>query len=84
MTAARETLDRHLPSRGQCGICGIPGLDARHRVIDAVEGQVKAGDDPAEVAAELDLGLFAVHAILDWCRQNPDQRKRGPWLDGAP
>ena len=60
-------LDRWFPPRGQCLICGVPGVDQRHRVLDAVVEQVAAGEDPAEVGVEMGLPLEAVRvAVRDW------------------
>ena len=57
-------LDRWLPPRGPCLVCGVPGMDARHRIIDAIREQVTAGEAPEDVASELELPIEAVHAAL--------------------
>ena len=71
-TPAGTDLDRYLPPRGQCLICGVPGMDARHRIMDAVIEQVAAGDTPEEVADELNLPVEAVLAVLAWAHENPE------------
>lgn len=38
---AARVLDRHMPLRGPCGLCGGP-LDQTHRVIDSIAGMAKA------------------------------------------
>ena len=59
-----DALDRWLPPRGQCLICGVPGMDARHRIIDAIVDAVEAGEAPEDVAADLDLDVEAIYAAL--------------------
>ena len=57
---ADPALDALWPHHGPCGICSVPGLGARHRVIDAIAGWLEAeaadprGTDPqtAEVLAD--------------------------------
>ena len=57
---ADPELHRLWPRIGPCGICGVPGLDQQHRVIDSIAGWLEAaaadprGTDPqmAEVLAE--------------------------------
>lgn len=51
------------PERGPCGLCGFS--DARHRVYDAIQNMVAAGDDVASVADDYDLTEAAVQAIVD-------------------
>ena len=80
VTIGSEMLDRFVPPRGQCGICGVPGIDARHRIIDTVEEHAQAGELGDEIAAELGLQPETVIVILHWCRENPDKAARGPWL----
>jgi hypothetical protein len=57
-------LNRWFPRRGQCQICGVPGMDARHRILDAIREYVAAGETVIEVAEELGLPVEAVHAAL--------------------
>ena len=60
-------LDRWFPPRGQCLICGVPGMDQRHRVLDAVVEQVAAGEAPGDVAEDMGLSVEAVNvAVRDW------------------
>jgi hypothetical protein len=57
-------LDRWLPPRGPCLVCGVPGMDARHRVIDAIRDYATAGESASVIAAELALPVEAVLAVL--------------------
>ncbi len=50
--------------RGPCGLCGYP--DQRHRVFEAIEDMVNAGDDAASVAADYGLTVEAVEQIAAW------------------
>lgn len=59
------------PPRGPCWVCGASGLDARHRVIDSVAGQLEAGEDPAVVADELELTAEQVGAVAEWSQRWP-------------
>jgi hypothetical protein len=63
---ARAELDRWLPPRGPCLVCGVPGMDARHRIIDAITEQAAAGDPAEDIATELGLPVEAVQAVLTW------------------
>ncbi len=58
-------VDAHWPLRGQCGVCGVPGLDARHRGIDAVVEQVRAGGDPEDVAEDFRRTVKAVEVAVN-------------------
>jgi hypothetical protein len=78
---ARAELDRLLPSRGPCGICRVPGLDARHRVIDAADQHAQAGEAAGDIADELGLSPETVRVILAWCAETGPAGARGPWLD---
>lgn len=51
------------PERGPCGLCGHH--DARHRVYDAIQGRVEAGDDVASTADDYNLTADTVQAIVD-------------------
>lgn len=62
--AATDPLDEHFPRRGQCLLCGVPGEDQRHRVVDAVADRVRAGDGEDEVAADYGITLEAVRAAV--------------------
>ncbi len=57
-------VDAHWPSRGPCGVCGIPGMDARHRVMDAVFARVHDGEDPEDVANEFGVTVRAVEVAV--------------------
>jgi hypothetical protein len=63
---ARARLDRWLPPRGPCLVCGVPGMDARHRVIDAITFAAAAGEPAEDIATELALPVEAVLAVLTW------------------
>lgn len=71
-----ELIDRHIPRRGQCGICGVPGMDARHRILDSIAGQVAAGDPIEAVAEDYDYPAEVVAAV---CRQE-DLMAVSAWL----
>jgi hypothetical protein len=60
----QSDLDRWLPPRGPCLICGVPGEDARHRVMDAIAEQAAAGETAEDIATELALPVEAVLAVL--------------------
>ena len=45
--------------RGPCAFCGDD--DARHRVLDAIQERVKAGEPAADVAD--DYGLSLTHTL---------------------
>ena len=61
--AAAALVDRYFPRLGQCGLCGVPGEDQRHRVVDAVASSARAGEDPAGVFGVSDE---AIDAALVW------------------
>lgn len=64
-------LDGHFPGRGPCGICGIKGLGARHRVVDGIAGMLAAGEDPEVVADEHGVSAEAVSVVADWMERWP-------------
>jgi len=72
---ADPLLDAHFPHHGACLICGIPGLGARHRVLDAMAGMLAAGEDPEVVAEEFGRTPEAVEAVRAWAKRWP-----GAWL----
>jgi hypothetical protein len=57
-------LTAYFPRLGPCLLCGVPGEDARHRVIDAIVSRVRAGDSEETVAADYDLPVRAVYVAL--------------------
>lgn len=63
---ADPVLDAFFPKRGQCQLCGQPGLDQRHRVVDAIADRLDAGEPADEVAAGYDLPLRAVAVVAQW------------------
>jgi hypothetical protein len=64
-------LDGHFPRLGSCMVCGTPGLDQRHRVIDAIAGQLAAGEFPEDVAAEFGVSCDAALAVWEWMLRWP-------------
>lgn len=75
---ADPALDQWFPRLGPCGICGRPGLDQRHRVIDAMAGRMAAGESVEDVADDYDHPAEAVQAVLMWAMRWPDV-----WLPAA-
>lgn len=67
-----DPVDRWFPRRGQCRICGVPGADQRHRVIEAIADMVSAGDWDVTVAADYNVPVEAVRACVEWVRAHPD------------
>lgn len=67
MTAPRFTLppeiDAAVPYSGPCAFCG--GIEARHRVLDAITERVRAGEPTADVADDYRKPLAVVEAIAD-------------------
>jgi len=72
---ADPALDEHWPHHGPCLICGVEGLGARHRRIDAVAGHLAAGEEPETVTDELDVAPEAVAVVAAWMERWP-----GAWL----
>lgn len=68
---ADPVLDEHFPKIGPCGLCGVPGLDQCHRVVDAIAGMLEAGEDPDVVAEEFGVGMAAVKAVTAWAARWP-------------
>ena len=68
-----DPIDRWFPSLGPCGICGTPGADQRHRVIEAIADAVNAEPDSEEdVAADYGVPVEAVRACVVWTAEHPD------------
>jgi hypothetical protein len=78
---AAEVLDRHLPKRGQCLLCGVPGEDQTHRVIDAIAERYRAGDDEIDLAVDYGVEVEAVAACLIW---TAPERPRRPSSSDEP
>ena len=72
MSAQPEPVDRWFKRLGPCGVCGTPGADQRHRVIEAIAGAVNAGDGEEDVAADYNVPVEAVQACIRWVREHPD------------
>jgi len=49
------------PFRGPCGLCGGP--DARHRMYDAINERVRAGEGEEDVAEDYGMAPDVVLAI---------------------
>lgn len=74
-----DALDRHFPRRGPCMICGVPGEDARHRVIDAIAERIAAGDSEEDTADDYGVTVEAVRAaIAATAPQEPQAPASGP------
>lgn len=69
-----STLDVLYPYAGECWICGGP--DKRHRLADSIVGNVRAGDSPASVAADYDVPVDAVIALVDTAERNRRRHKQ--------
>jgi hypothetical protein len=71
-------IDRWFPRRGPCGICGTPGLDQRHRVIDAIADAVAAGDSEEDVAVDMGVSVEAVGVAVAWAAWEKTHREDNP------
>lgn len=58
----RAVLSAFGPPAGPCALCGLP--DKRHRILEAVAENVRAGDSPAFVAEAYGVSLAAVGASV--------------------
>jgi hypothetical protein len=74
MSGARYTLppeiDAAVPYSGPCGLCG--GIEARHRVLDAIAERVRAGEPVADVAEDYgktEAVVAAIAACWDYDRE---------------
>lgn len=68
---ADPALDRFFARTGQCGLCGTPGLDARHRRVDGIAGMLAAGEDPVVVAEEYGTTMGGIEAVQEWVNRWP-------------
>ena len=66
LAQAAEVLDRELPKRGPCLLCGVPGEDQTHRVVDAIADRYRAGEDEVSVADDYGVTVEVVAACLTW------------------
>lgn len=62
--AEMPLLDDYFPRLGQCGVCGVPGVDQRHRIIDAIREQLLAGEEFEVLAEEFGVTADAVRSTL--------------------
>ena len=72
---ADPALDEHWAHHGSCLLCGVPGLGARHRRIDAVAAMLEAGEIWEEISGEMDVTMEAIDAVEAWMKRWP-----GAWL----
>jgi uncharacterized protein (DUF433 family) len=75
---ADPALDAFFKPLGPCQVCGTPGLDQRHRVVDAIAEALAAGEITEEISAELDVTFEAIQAVREWAARWP-----GAWLLAA-
>ena len=72
-----EPVDQWFPRLGPCQLCGTPGADQRHRVIEAIADAVKAEPDSEDdVAWDYGVPVEAVRACVEWAREHPDGIER--------
>lgn len=69
---ADPALDEFFPKLGPCGLCGIPGLNQRHRTIDAMASRMAAGESVEDVADDYDEPAEAMEAVLRWALRWPE------------
>lgn len=65
-TWAATVLDRDLPKRGPCQLCGDINEDQTHRVIDAIADRYRAGDDEQDIAEDYGVSVKTVAACMVW------------------
>ena len=72
-----DPVDAWFPPRGPCLVCAVPGVDQRHRVIEAIADAVKAdpGSDE-DIAQDYGVPVEAVTACAQWARDHPDGHER--------
>ena len=71
-----DPIDQWFPKRGQCRICEVPGIDQRHRVIEAIADAVRAEDSEEDVARDYEVPVEAVRACVRWAEEHPDGVER--------
>jgi len=56
-----------------CGLCGVPGLPQRHRMVDAIAALIEAGPAASdeEVAVEFGVTVQAAGAVRVWMSMWP-------------
>jgi hypothetical protein len=59
----------------RCGICGVPELPQRHRMVDAMAERMGAGESVEEVAFDYRLPVEAVRAVEAWAARWPEAWK---------
>lgn len=63
---AYAILDTEYPRIGPCGLCGAPGSDQRHRVLDAIAERARAGERLQEVAEDYGVSMDVVMAAITY------------------
>jgi hypothetical protein len=71
---ADPALDAFFPPLGPCTICGAPGLDGRHRIIDAIAMGLADGEGEGEMACGLLVSVEAVRTVREWSVRWPGAR----------
>lgn len=56
-----EAISQYLPYRGPCAFCG--GSDARHRILDAIQDLINAGEANQEIAEDLGLEIELINLV---------------------
>ena len=72
MTAQPDPIDQWFPRLGPCLICGTPGADQRHRVIEAIADAWNAGEGEEDLAFDYDVPVEAVRECVRWAAEHPD------------
>ena len=70
---ADPALDAHpgLGPTSPCGLCGVPGMPQRHRVVDAIAERHAAGEALDELAEDYGVPLDAVETVAEWAKRWP-------------
>lgn len=63
-------VDEYFPPRGPCPCCG--GDDARHRIVEAIVADVRAGESTLEVARAYGVTAQFVERLVSWRRTGHD------------